>query len=73
MESVREKVKLRYNTEVLQRGRLAHGLSMAALARKIGVTPPIVSRIESGEIQSPKTIAKLAAELGIRMDELLTG
>jgi len=68
METV---VKARYNTDILRRERLKLGLTMSELARRIGVTPPIVSRVESGAVQSPKTIAKIAMELRVSLEELL--
>jgi len=63
--------KTKYNTEPLRRERLRRGWTMTALALRLGVTPPVVSRIESGAVQSPRMIARMAAELGVEMARLV--
>ncbi len=47
--------------------RIDHGLSQSALARRLGVSQPVVGRLELGE-HEPKiaTLSKLARELGLR-------
>lgn len=49
------------------RYRAAHGLSQAALARKLGVSQPVVGRLELGE-HEPKisTLRNLSEKLGMR-------
>ena len=49
--------------------RAQHGLSQSALARRIGVSQPVVARLESGE-HDPRvaTLMKLSGTLGLRFD-----
>ncbi len=49
------------------------GLTQAALAEKLGVSPVSVCRYESGD-REPETLEllqRIAAELGVSVDELL--
>src|SRR4051794_33720883 len=50
----------------IRKARLADGLSQNELARRAGVAPSIVSRIESGVIERPgvRTLEQLAQALG---------
>lgn len=52
--------------------REAEGLSQAAVARKAGIHAAMLSRIERDERSDPyfSTIAKVAAVLGLSLDEL---
>lgn len=49
------------------RYRIEHGLSQSALARLLGVSQPVVARLEMGE-HEPKisTLRKLSQRLGLR-------
>jgi transcriptional regulator with XRE-family HTH domain len=51
------------------------GLTQAELARKAGIAPNHLSRLESGEKIDPRfaTVASLAAALGISLDTLAKG
>ena len=55
-----------------QAHREAEGLSQAAVARKAGIHAAMLSRIERDESSDPyfSTIAKVAAVLGLSLDEL---
>jgi len=44
--------------------RKRHNLSQADLARLLGMSQPMISKIESGQNVSIKTLAKIAAKLG---------
>jgi len=48
--------------------RADHGLSQAALARRLGVSQPVVARLELGE-HTPTwtTLARLAREMGMHL------
>jgi transcriptional regulator with XRE-family HTH domain len=60
-----------YKVDLLRKERLRRGWTMSDLARRIGVTPPVVSRVEAGETQNPKTVAKMAKTLGLELAELV--
>ena len=48
------------------------GLSVRALAEKLGVTPGYISRVEArSEVPSAEFLCKLAAFFGVRPEELL--
>ncbi len=64
-------MKARYNTDALRKARLKRGWTMTQLARRVGVTVPVISRMEAGIIQSPKTIAKVAHEFDIAVERLV--
>jgi transcriptional regulator with XRE-family HTH domain len=54
--------------------RLARGLSVRALAGRLGMSSSAVSQIETGKVQpSVRTLRALAAELGMSVDEALFG
>lgn len=56
----------------LRTEREAHGISLRELARRIGVSPSLISQIETGKIHpSVSTLYSLAAELGASVDHLL--
>ena len=58
--------------ERLRRARTARGLSLRAIARRIGVSPSLISQVETGRAKpSVSTLYALAAELGISLDELM--
>src|ERR1700761_1966738 len=57
--------------EGLRKHRQDAGMSLRALARKVGVSPSLISQIEHGK--APPSVAPLSAivsELGISLDEL---
>jgi transcriptional regulator with XRE-family HTH domain len=57
--------------ERLRRERDAHGLSLRELARRLEVSPSLVSQIETGKIQpSVRTLYAIVSELGVSLDEL---
>ncbi|MCB2261437.1 MAG: helix-turn-helix domain-containing protein [Candidatus Thiosymbion ectosymbiont of Robbea hypermnestra] len=51
------------------------GFSQAELAKRVGVTPGAINKIESGETKGakPETLAALARALGVSMEWLATG
>jgi transcriptional regulator with XRE-family HTH domain len=52
--------------------RLARGLGVRELARRLEVSPSAISQIETGKIQpSVRTLYALAAEFGVSMNEAL--
>ncbi len=57
----------------LRQLRAARGWSQRELARRAGLSQPVVSGIESGIAKAPQalTLTKLAQALGVRIDELL--
>lgn len=55
----------------IKQERLKRGWTKSELAKRIGVTPPIISRIEAGENRSPKTLFKIAKELRIPIERLI--
>lgn len=67
--SQRDAAKL---AKTIQRRREAAGLSLGALARKIGVPPSTVMRLERGEVEAPDPdkLERLAAALEIDPEEL---
>lgn len=55
----------------LRRARLERGLSLRALARRLEVSPSLVSQIETGRIQpSVRTLYAIVSELGVSLDEV---
>lgn len=56
----------------LRRARTARGLSLRTVARRLGVSPSLISQVETGRAKpSVSTLYALASELGISLDELL--
>jgi transcriptional regulator with XRE-family HTH domain len=56
----------------LRQARLARGLSLRRLAEVVGVSPSLVSQVETGRAKpSVNTLYALASELGISLDSLL--
>ena len=56
----------------LREGRQARGLSLRAMAARLGVSASLISQVETGRARpSVRTLYAIAAELGISLDELL--
>ena len=56
----------------LRQARLARGMSLRRLAEVVGVSPSLVSQVETGRAKpSVNTLYALANELGISLDSLL--
>jgi transcriptional regulator with XRE-family HTH domain len=56
----------------LRQARLARGLSLRRLAEVVGVSPSLISQVETGRAKpSVNTLYALASELGISLDTLL--
>jgi transcriptional regulator with XRE-family HTH domain len=56
----------------LREVRLARGLSLRALAQRVGVSPSLISQVETGRARpSVRTLYAIASELRISLDELL--
>jgi len=52
--------------------RRAHGLSLRELARRLGVSPSLISQVETGRARpSVNTLYAIASELAVSVDELL--
>ncbi len=52
--------------------RLAHGLSLRVLADRLGVSPSLISQVETGRAKpSVSTLYAMSAELGVSLDDLL--
>ncbi|CAD7856067.1 MAG: hypothetical protein [Olavius algarvensis Gamma 1 endosymbiont] len=51
------------------------GFSQANLAKRVGVTPGVINKIEPGETKGakPETLAALGRTLGVSMEWLATG
>ena len=57
--------------ERIRAERTARGLSLRELARRLEVSPSLVSQIETGKIQpSVRTLYAIVSELGVSMDEV---
>src|SRR5471032_1584292 len=55
----------------LRRERSARGLSLRELARRLEVSPSLVSQIETGKIQpSLRTLYAMVSELGVSLDDV---
>jgi transcriptional regulator with XRE-family HTH domain len=55
----------------LRRERAERGLSLRELARRLDVSPSLVSQIETGKIQpSVRTLYAMVSELGVSLDEV---
>ena len=58
--------------ERLRKERAERGLSLRELARRLEVSPSLVSQIETGKIQpSVRTLYAIASELGVSLDEMI--
>ena len=58
--------------ERLRRARQQQGLTLRELAQRLGVSPSMISQIETGRASpSVSTLYSLATELGVSLDELL--
>ena len=56
----------------LRARRVESGMSLRALARRLDVSPSLVSQIETGKIQpSVRTLYAIVSELGLSLDETL--
>ena len=56
----------------LREVRVARGLSLRALAGRVGVSPSLISQVETGRARpSVRTLYAIASELRISLDELL--
>jgi transcriptional regulator with XRE-family HTH domain len=56
----------------LREVRMARGLSLRALAERVGVSPSLISQVETGRARpSVRTLYAIASELRISLDELL--
>lgn len=56
----------------LREARQARGLSLRAIAKRLGVSPSLISQVETGRANpSVSTLYALASELGLSIDELL--
>lgn len=56
----------------LREARQARGLSLRALASRLGVSPSLISQVETGRARpSVSTLYAIVQELGISLDELL--
>ncbi len=57
--------------ERLRRERAERGLSLRELARRLEVSPSLVSQIETGKIQpSVRTLYAIVSELGVSLDDV---
>ncbi len=58
--------------ERLRTARRSRGLSLRVLAERLGVSPSLISQVETGRAKpSVSTLYAIASELGISLDELL--
>lgn len=58
----------------LRQARGAHAMTVRTLASRIGVSPSLISQIETAKVRpSVNTLYALAVELGLSVDELLFG
>ena len=57
---------------ILRAARERAGLTQATLGERVGLAPNHIARLEAGEKSNPRfeTVGKLAAELGLSLDEL---
>ena len=60
--------------ERLREERTERGISLRELARRLDVSPSLVSQIETGKIQpSVRTLYAMVSELGVSLDEVFDG
>ena len=58
--------------ERLRNARLRQGLSLRGLAKSLGVSPSLISQVETGKTQpSVSTLYAIVNELGVSLDDLL--
>jgi len=58
--------------ERLRDARLRQGLSLRGLAKSLGVSPSLISQVETGKTQpSVSTLYAIVSQLGVSLDELL--
>ena len=58
----------------LRQARVANQMTLRGLAGRIGVSPSLISQIETGKVKpSVNTLYALAVELGLSVDEILFG
>ena len=58
----------------IRQARVAREMTLRALAARIGVSPSLISQIETGKVKpSVNTLYALAVELGVSVDEVLFG
>lgn len=58
--------------ERLRHARLRQGLSLRGLAKSLGVSPSLISQVETGKTQpSVSTLYAIVSQLGVSLDELL--
>jgi transcriptional regulator with XRE-family HTH domain len=62
---------MRFDHLQILRKRKLLGWSQQVLAQRSGIAQTVISRVERGENQSPKTYKKLAKALDLKMDDLL--
>ena len=56
----------------LREARVSRGLSLRALAERLGVSPSLISQVETGRAKpSVSTLYAIVTELGISLDELV--
>jgi len=56
----------------LREARVTHGLSLRGLAERLGVSPSLISQVETGRARpSVSTLYAIANELNVSLDELL--
>ena len=56
----------------LRAARRSHGLSLRALADRLGISPSLISQVETGRAKpSVNTLYAMATELGVSLDDLL--
>ena len=61
-----------YNAKAIKKYRLSKGLSVAQLAKEMGISRTVAYRYESGEnIPTPKRLMQIAEFLGVDPLELL--
>lgn len=68
-ERLEELVRIVELTSSLWRRRLELGLSVTEVARRLGVDPDVVERVEDNDVSAPADLlARYAATLGLSLD-----
>ena len=62
---------MKFNVQKLIRARLLKRWSRTQLAAKSGLSTSMVSKIETGERNSEKSIFKMSKALGVPMEDLI--